>query len=149
MPVANAETMQVIVERSMSRVSFVMVLLGISASVALLLAAIGLYVVVSYVVARRTHEIGLRMALGARRGDVERFVVGRSLGPVVTGLALGTLVAFLLAGLLRGLLFEVEPTNPATYAASLALLTVVATLASWLPARRAARLDPTVALRAE
>jgi putative ABC transport system permease protein len=148
-PLANAEEMQVIVDRSMSRVSFVMVLLGVSAAVALFLAAIGLYVVVSYLVARRTHEIGLRIALGAQRTEVERFVVGRCLGPVIAGLVLGTLVALLLAQLLRGLLFGVEPTSPAAYVASAALLAAVAMLASWMPARRAARLDPTVALRAD
>lgn len=148
-PLANAEEMQVILDRSMSRVSFVMVLLGISAAVALFLAAVGLYVVVSYLVARRTHEIGLRIALGARRSAVERYVVGRSFGPVIAGLVIGTVVARLLAQLLRGLLFGVEPSNPATYVASAAILAIVAALASWLPARRAARLDPTVALRAE
>jgi ABC-type antimicrobial peptide transport system permease subunit len=88
--------MQVLVDRSMSRVSFVMVLVGVSAAVALFLAAIGLYVVVSYLVARRTHEIGIRIALGAQRAQVEYLVVSRSFVPVLAGLALGTLVALFL-----------------------------------------------------
>lgn len=148
-PLANVEEMQVLVDRSMSRVSFVMVLLGVAAALALLLAAIGLYVVVSYVVARRTHEIGLRIALGAQRAQVERLVLSRSFSLVLTGLVLGTVLALSLARLLRGLLFGIEPTSPIAYAAAVVLLATVATVASWVPARRAARLDPTVALRAE
>jgi putative ABC transport system permease protein len=148
-PLANVEEMRVLVDRSMSRVSFVMVLLSVSATVALLLAAIGLYVVVSYVVARRTREIGLRIALGAQRAQVERLVVSRSSGLILSGLVLGTLLALSLARLLRGLLFGVEPTNPIAYAAAVVLLATVALVASWVPARRAARLDPIVALRAE
>jgi putative ABC transport system permease protein len=147
-PLANAEEMQVLVDRSMSRVSFVMVLVGVSAAVALFLAAIGLYVVVSYLVARRTHEIGIRIALGAQRAQVEYLVVSRSFVPVLAGLVLGTLVALFLARLLRGLLFGVDSTNPAAYAAAVALLATVAIVASWIPARRAARMDPNIALKA-
>jgi putative ABC transport system permease protein len=126
-----------------------MMLLGVSAGVALLLAAIGLYTVVSYLVARRTREIGLRIALGAHPSQVARLVVGGSVRPVVAGLALGTVMALVLTGLLRGLLYGIEPTNPRAYILAVGSLAGVAFIASWIPARRAARIDPTVALRVE
>ena len=148
-PISNVEEMSVLVDRSMSRVGFVMALLALSAAMALLLAAIGLYTVLSYLVARRTHEIGLRIALGAQPGQVERLIVGRSFALVLTGLGLGTVVALALTQLLRGLLFSIEPTAPAAYGLAAAFLAGVAMIASWIPARRAARIDPTVALRAE
>jgi putative ABC transport system permease protein len=144
---ANADEMQAIVDRSMSHVGFVMVLLGIAAALALCLAGLGLYGTISYLVARRTNEIGVRMALGAAPAQVERLVMAGSIPVVLTGLGLGTLVALLLAGVLRSLLYGVEPTQPVIYLAALLLLAAVATLASWIPARRAAWLDPTMALR--
>jgi putative ABC transport system permease protein len=146
-PIANIELMPEIVDRSMSRVSFVMVLMGVAAAVALLLSAIGLYVVMSYIVARRTHEIGLRLALGAQPADVRRQVIGRSARLLVLGLVLGTVLSAMLARGLGGLLFGVAPTSPVAYAAAMAILTAVAFIAAWIPARRAARLNPLIALR--
>jgi predicted permease len=148
-PLSNVDELSVLIDRSMSRVTFVMMLLGVSAGVALLLAAIGLYTVVSYLVARRTREIGLRIALGAHPSQVARLVVGGSVRPVVAGLALGTVMALVLTGLLRGLLYGIEPTNPRAYILAVGSLAGVAFIASWIPARRAARIDPTVALRVE
>jgi predicted permease len=148
-PLANAEEMQAIVDRSMSRLSFTMVLLGVAGGVALLLAAIGLYGTISYVVARRTNEIGVRIALGAEPSAVQRLVVSASLRLALIGLGLGFIVALVLTRVLRGLLFGVAPTDPASYAGAMALLAAVAVLAAWFPARRAARVDPMVALRTE
>jgi ABC-type antimicrobial peptide transport system permease subunit len=146
-PLANAETMEAIVERSMIRLSFTMTLLGVAAVVALLLAALGLYGVVSYVVARRTSEIGVRIALGARAAEVQRLVVGRSLALAALGMLAGTSGALVLTRVLRTVLFGIGTTHPAAYVIAAGVLTVVALLASWVPARRAARVDPVVALR--
>ncbi|HEX7049890.1 MAG TPA: ABC transporter permease [Longimicrobiales bacterium] len=148
-PLANVDEMQTIVDRSMSRQSFTLALLALAAGVALALAAIGLYGVVSYVVTRRTGEIGVRIALGAQARQVERLVVAGSLRLVLAGLVAGTGAALLLTRLLRGMLFGIEPTDPIAYIAAATLLAGVAGFASWLPARRAARVDPMVALRAE
>jgi predicted permease len=145
--IANIESMQDLVDQSMSRVSFVTALIGSAAAIAVLLSAVGLYVVVSFVVARRTHEIGLRLALGAQRADVQRFVIGRSLRLLGGGLVLGTAASAVLTRALGGLLFGVEPTSPAAYAVAATALCLVALVASWIPARRAARLDPLIALR--
>ena len=148
-PLANAETMQAIVDRSMGRLSFTMLLLGIAGGVALALAAIGLYGVISYMIARRTNEIGVRIALGARPRQVEGFVVKGALRLAAAGLAFGVLGAALSARVLGSLLYGVAPLDPGSYAAAVLLLAVVACLAAWIPARRAARVDPTVALRGE
>jgi ABC-type antimicrobial peptide transport system permease subunit len=148
-PIAGVETMRELVDASMGRTSFSMVLLGIAAAVALLLAAIGLYGVVSYVVARRTAEIGIRLALGAGPRQVERAVVRGSLTIVVVGLAVGMGAALVLTRLMRGMLYGVEPTDPMTYLLASFVICGIAVLASYVPARRAARLDPTIALRAE
>lgn len=148
-PLANAEEMRTLVARSMSRMSFTIVLLGVAGGVALGLAAIGLYGTVSYVVARRTNEIGVRMALGARPAEVQRLVVRSSVRWTAAGVSAGLVVAFGLTRLLRGLLFGVGPTDPLSYAGAIIVLTTVALLAGWVPARRAARVDPVVALRAE
>jgi len=126
-----------------------MVLLGVAGGVALLLAAIGLYGTISYVVARRTSEIGVRIALGAEPAAVQRLVVGGSLRLAVIGLGLGFVAALALTRVLRGLLFGVASTDPISYVGAMALLIAVALLAGWLPARRAARVDPMVALRYE
>src|SRR5690606_979032 len=120
-----------------------------AAAVALFLAAVGLHVVVSYLVTRRTREIGLRIALGAQQRQVEWLVVRRSLGHVAAGLLLGSLLAPSVTGVLRHLLFGVDPTDPVVFAAAVAMLGLVASFASWIPARRAARVDPAAALRVE
>jgi predicted permease len=148
-PVANIEEMHAIVDRSMSRLSFTLVLLGLAASVALALAAIGLYGVISYVVARRTNEIGVRIALGARPWRVEGLVIIGSLRLVLLGMVAGVVGALGVTRVLQGLLYGVEPTHPAAYAGAAAVLAGVAALASWMPARRAASIDPSEALRVE
>jgi putative ABC transport system permease protein len=147
--IADLKTMDEIVAEAMSRPCFLMFLMGIFAALALLLAAIGLYGVVSYSVTQRTREIGIRMALGAARKDVLRIVAGRVAVLAGAGVLFGLAGAMALTRLMRVLLFGVSPTDAVTFAAVAALLVVVALAASWLPARRAARVDPVVALRYE
>ena len=126
-----------------------MLVFGMFGAAALVLAAVGLYGLVSYTVSLRTREIGVRVALGARPGAVARMIVGQGMRTAVVGVTLGTVAAVALAGTLRAILYEIEPTDPLTYAAVALLLLGVAATASALPARRAARSDPTQALRAE
>ena len=116
---------------------------------ALLLAAIGIYGVVSYSVSQRTREIGLRMALGAAQSQVRRYVIRQALWPVGVGLALGVPGAVGLSRLLTDVMFEVTPGDPLTIAAMAGLLAIVGLVASYVPARRASRLDPVTALRSE
>lgn len=119
------------------------------AALALLLASLGIYGILSYFVAQHTPEIGVRLALGATGGDIQRLVLGRGLRLALAGVALGTLLSVALTRLLSSLLFRISATDPATFAGAAALLTALALLASWVPARRALRVDPTVAMRAE
>lgn len=148
-PLTNPEEMQVLLDRSMARVFFMMVLLLFAAAVSLLLAAIGLYGVLSYLVARRTNEMGVRLALGAQPREVQRLVVRGSLKLALLGLAIGMAAALAISRVIGSLLYGVEPTHPIVYVSAAAILGGVAVVASWLPARRAARLDPLAALRAE
>jgi len=122
-------------------------MLSLFAGIALLLAVIGIYGVISYSVNQRTHEIGIRMALGAQRADVIRRVVRQGVVLAALGIAIGTLGSFAMARGMVTLLHEVSPTDPLTFVAVAAILAAVAVLASWLPARRAAAVDPAVALR--
>lgn len=124
-------------------------LLGLFAGVALLLAAVGLYGVMTHVVTQRTHEVGVRMAMGARERDVVRLVLRQVLGLVAVGTGLGLGLALGLTRVVRALLYQVSPTDPVTFAAVPLLLALVAVLAGWLPARRAARIDPMMVLRQE
>ena len=148
-PHTSARTMDSIVSESMASTSFTMTLLGIAASVALLLGGIGLFGVISYVVSQRTREIGVRVALGARGGDVRRMIVRQGLGVTIAGVVVGLAGAVALTRVMTTLLFEVSATDPWTFVLAPTLLMAVSLLASWLPARRATRVDPVTALRAE
>jgi putative ABC transport system permease protein len=148
-PISQARPMEEIVARSLTRDRFSVFVLGAFACLALILAAVGLYGVVGYVVTQRTNEIGIRIALGAEPRGIQRLVVVQSLQMVLIGLALGLAGAVVVAGILRSLLYEVKPRDPMTFAVVTLLLAVVALTAAFIPARRAARVDPVLALRAE
>ena len=146
-PVDEPLAMEIVVSRSMAQTSFTMMLLMISASIALLLSAVGLYGVVSYMVAHRRAEIGIRMALGARVGEVTTMVLSQSLALATMGIIGGVVIALLGTKLMQSLLFEVSANDPAVLALASVALVSVAALASFAPARRAARVDPVEALR--
>jgi predicted permease len=148
-PLANLATMEELIERSIGNRAVFMTLLGVFAALALALASLGIYGVMSYVVAQRSREIGVRMALGARAGDVLRMVMGQGLVVVGAGIALGLLGSLGLTGLLRNQLFGTEATDPVTFIAVCVVIAGVALAAMLLPARRATRLDPVRALRQE
>lgn len=148
-PVFGVRTMNEIVSASIADRHFSMLLLAIFAGVALLLAAVGIYGVISYNVALRTREIGIRMALGASQADVLRVVVGQGMLPVLTGLAIGLAAAFGLTRLMAGMLFGVHAGDPMTFLGVALVLAAVALLATWLPARRATRVAPSAALRCQ
>jgi putative ABC transport system permease protein len=148
-PLANVRTMQEVIANSVQRRRFSMLLLTIFAAIAMVLAAIGLYGVMAYSVAQRTKEIGVRMALGARRGDVLVLVVKQGMALVLTGIAAGILLSFGMTRLISGMLFGISATDPLTFAVVAALLGMVAFIANYLPARRAASVDPMIALRYE
>ncbi len=148
-PVSAVQTMDEVLASSLAPTRFYMVLLGSFATLALLLAGAGIYGVTAYSVARRTHEIGVRKALGARDADILRWVLRRGLAWTLVGLLLGTAGSLALTRFLSRLLFGVSPGDPVTLLGVSALLAVVALAACWVPARRAARVDPMVALRYE
>jgi predicted permease len=149
LPLAHVNTLNYFYMQSMARTSFTLVMLGIAAGMALLLSTVGLYGVIAYSVSRRTREIGIRMALGAQRRDVMATVVGGGVSITGMGLALGLGSALLLTRFLSSLLFGVRSADPLTYAVVVFLLGIVALAACYIPARRATRVDPMIALRYE
>jgi len=149
LPLARVRTLAEIYERSMAQTSFVLVILGIAASVTLLLGIVGIYGVIAYIVSQRRREIGIRMALGAHGGTVQRMFIGRGVALAAIGLAVGLVSASLLMRLMSSLLFGVSPFDPLTYGAVISSLALVALVATWLPARRATQVDPISALRAD
>jgi putative ABC transport system permease protein len=148
-PVTNIATFEQIYSRSISNRRFNMLLLGILAVIALVLASLGIYGVISYTVTQRTHEIGVRMALGAQQRDVLKLILGHGLKLTFLGLAIGLVAAFALTRLISSLLFGVSATDPLIFASISLLLAAVALIASYLPARRATKVDPMIALRYE
>ena len=140
-------TMDQLVRDSLKARRFNLFLLGALATLALALASVGIYGVMSFTTAQRTHEIGVRMALGAQTSDIMRLVVGHGMALVVAGLVLGLLASLGLTRFLSSLLFNISPTDPLTFALISILLGVVALFACYLPARRATRIDPLSALR--
>jgi len=149
LPAYSVSALETIVTESVAPRRFSMLLLGLFAVIALFLAAVGLYGVVSYTVSQRTQEIGVRMAVGAQRGDVVRLIVGGGMKLALAGIAIGLVAAAGLSRMLQTMLFEVAPSDPASYAATALVLLTVAAFACYVPARRAMRVDPIVALRAE
>ena len=148
-PVADIRPMTEVMSISTAQRRLTMVMLMVFAALALVLASVGIYGVISYSVTQRTQEIGIRMALGAQRGDVLRMVVGGALLLSICGILLGGVGAVVLTELMTKLLFGVTPQDPVTFALVSLLLLAVAALASYLPGRRATDVDPVVALRAE
>jgi putative ABC transport system permease protein len=148
-PMARVMTMDEIMSSSVAQPRLEAILLGFFGSLALLLAGIGIYGVIAYSVSQRTSEIGVRMALGASRLSVLRMVLGQGLRLTALGLGIGLLLALLLTRLMARILFAISPTDPATFTAIVVLLGTIALLACYLPARRATRVDPMVALRYE
>jgi putative ABC transport system permease protein len=147
--ISDVATMDQVLSDSTSDRQLDMLLFALLGGLAFSLAAVGIYGVVAYSVTQRTHEIGLRMAIGAQRTDVVRMVLGQGLRLAVAGVVIGAAMAGIGSRLIKGMLFEVEPADPGTYVAVAGAVLGVAMLASYLPARRATRVDPIRALRSE
>jgi putative ABC transport system permease protein len=148
-PVSKIRTVDQIVSDSIAQPRFRSILLGIFGAVALLLASVGIYGVISYSVSQRTHEIGIRMALGAQAGDVMKMVIRQGMNLVLAGVVIGLAASFALTRIISSLLFEVSATDPVTFVFVPFLLAGVALLASYIPARKATKIDPMIALRYE
>jgi ABC-type antimicrobial peptide transport system permease subunit len=148
-PIADLRTMDQVIADSLADRRFNMLLLGLFAGLALLLSSVGLYGLTSYTVGQRTREMGLRLALGAAPGQVLRLIFGESMRTVLLGVVPGVLGALALGRLLSGLLYGIPATDPLTFGACVAILSLVAVIASLVPGLRATRVDPMVALRDE
>jgi putative ABC transport system permease protein len=148
-PVSNVRRLQTVVDKSIARPRFNMTLFGIFAAVALVLASVGLYGVISYSASQRTQEIGIRMALGASRGDIMRLVVGHGMKLTLAGIVIGVIASLALTRVMTNLLFGVTATDLPTFLAVPAVFTIVALVANYVPARRATRVNPVIALRYE
>ncbi len=149
LPVSHVETLENTIGNATWQSRFSLLLIGIFSALALVLAMIGIYGVMAYEVAQRTHEIGIRMALGADRGGIASLIARQSLPVALIGIACGLGAAAALARLMRGMLYQIDPADPVTFASVAALVLIVATLAALVPARRAMRVDPMIALRHE
>jgi putative ABC transport system permease protein len=149
LPVSGAETLNETVSASLAQRRFSMEMITLFATTALLLAGLGIYGVISYLVSERTQEIGIRLALGASRSNILRMVLRQGLGLAIVGAAVGLVCALIVSHLMASLLYGVRPTDPLTFAAVAFLFIGVAVLACYLPARRAMKVDPMVALRYE
>jgi ABC-type antimicrobial peptide transport system permease subunit len=147
LPLAEVNTLDYYYTRSMARTSFTLVMLAVAGGMALLLGIVGLYGVIAYSVSQRRQEIGIRIALGAGKSDVLKMVISQGIKLVLIGVAIGLAGALGLRRLLSGLLYGVKPGDPLTLVAVSALLIAVALLASYIPARQAAKVDPMVAIR--
>jgi putative ABC transport system permease protein len=148
-PIYNIRTMHEIRAESVASERLNLTLLSIFAGIALVLAIVGIYGVMSYTVTQRTHEIGIRMAIGAQPRDVFRMVIGQGMTLALIGVGIGLIGAFALTRLMASMLFDIAPTDPVTFAVIAVLLTTVALLACFIPGRRATKVDPVISLRYE
>ena len=149
LPVSNVRTLEEIVNGNLSLFRGITSLVSAFALVALLLMTLGIYAVISYTTAQRTFEIGVRIALGAQRSDIRQMVVVNGIGLTLAGIAAGVGGAYALARYASGLLYEVQPSDPFTYAALSTVVLAITMVATWMPARRAQRVDPVTVLRNE
>ncbi len=147
--ISRVQTLDQVITNSLANRRFSMIVLVTFAALALLLAALGIYGVIAYLVGQRTHEFGIRLALGARRGDILRLVVTHGMKMAISGVVVGLIAAFALTRLMSTMLFGVRPTDPTTFGIIAGVLLMVALAACYLPARRATKVDPLNALRSE
>ena len=148
-PITEVQTLEQILAQSRAESKFTLALFAIFSAVAVILAVVGIYGVISYAVAQRTQELGIRVALGATRADILKLVVGRGVSLAGVGVAIGLIAPFTLMPLMRSLLYRVSPADPVTIIGSALLFLSAALLASYIPARRAMRIDPAGLLREE
>ena len=149
MPTYSSKTIEDYLDGTLSVPRFNTVLLALFAGLAMILTAVGLYGVISYTVAQRTHEIGIRMALGAKPKDMMKLIIGQGMKLGVTGVAIGIAIAMGLTHFLSSMLFGITATDPVSFAAVIVMLLLVVVMACYVPARRAMRVDPMIALRHE